>query len=602
MPSFPADARWWEFVLGGFSPMKRGISLSLVALLGLVFLATPSAQAGKTSLATVTGSVKDDKGNPLAGALVSLLKDGANVVIKETRTGTDGRFTAKIAPGRYSIRAIADGFNAVAFASVEVRASQELIYRFNLEPIGSGKTLPERRKDREDVRWVLRSAQTRRSIFQVQEADEADVKAALGIDPETEEPAQPAETQTSDEVAASSFKGRTIGVAQSYFAGGETMPGYVGLNFAVSTPAGENVELIFAGQTGSGPYAPERLEAIGRVRVGDRHNLEMSVGGLQFNSAPGLAGFENRPQGQFSIRAVDEWIVRNGVVIVMGLDYSRFIGAGGARSLSPRIGLQIDANARTRVKAAYAPGGDETEIQSVASFEGADIAFTNIGNRPIAVIDGQAVMERTHRLEFGLERVLSNHSNIEATAFFDTTTGRGVGLLNTPISAFSGTTGNALINVANQQGAARGMRVVYTHRLGGQWTASAGYSFGQGQRLATEFNSPGEMFANGFFQTAAVQLGGGFNTGTHVRTVLRFSPNATVFAIDPFAGRLGVYDPSLSIQVTQDLPSFGLPVRAEAVLDARNLLDAQASSENGEILTQLISGRRSVRGGISLRF
>jgi len=83
---------------------------------------------------------------------------------------------------------------------------------------------------------------------------------------------------------------------------------------------------------------------------------------------------------------------------------------------------------------------------------------------------------------------------------------------------------------------------------------------------------------------------------------LRFSPNATVFAIDPFAGRLAVYDPSLSIQVTQELPSFGLPLRAEAVLDARNLLDLQANTENGEAFTQLNAGRRSVRGGISLRF
>ena len=147
--------------------MKRrvGFALSLFALSGLFVLNVPTTLAGKGALATITGSVKDDKGNPLAGALVSLLKDGANVVIKETRTNNDGRFMAKIAPGRYSIRAIAEGFNAVAFASVEVRASQELIYRFNLEPIGSGKTLPERRKDREDVRWILRSAQTRRSIF-----------------------------------------------------------------------------------------------------------------------------------------------------------------------------------------------------------------------------------------------------------------------------------------------------------------------------------------------------------------------------------------------------------------------------------------------------
>jgi hypothetical protein len=584
--------------------MKRriGFALSLLALTGFFSLNTPAAMAGKGSLATITGSVKDEKGNPLAGAIVSLLKDGANVVIKEIKTSADGRFTAKIAPGRYSIRAIADGFNAVAFASVEVRASQELIYRFNLEPIGSGKTLPERRKDREDVRWILRSAQTRRSIFQVQEGSDEDIKAALGIETAKDETeATAVANETSPAVEADNFKGRTLGVVQSYFAGGATEPGYLGINFAISTPATEHVELIFAGQTGLGTHAPERLEATGRVRLNDRHNLEVSIGGMQFNSTLST-GLDPRPAGQLSVRAVDEWIVRNGVVIVMGLDYSRFLGAGGARSISPRLGVQFDPNARTRVKAAYAPGGDESQTQSVASFEGTDIVFTNSGNRPIAVVDGQAVMERSHRLEFGVERVLSNESNLEATAFFDTTSGRGVGFFRTPISAFSGATGDALINVANQEGAARGMRVVYTRRLGGQWSASAGYSFGEGQRLASTFTAPDEMFVNSFFQTASLQLNGGFSSGTRVRTVLRFSPNATVFAIDPFAGRLGVYDPSLSIQVTQDLPSFGLPVRAEAVLDARNLLDAPIATESGEVLTQVTANRRSVRGGISLRF
>ena len=584
--------------------MKRriGFALSLLALTGFFSLNTPAAMAGKGSSATITGSVKDEKGNPLAGAIVSLLKDGANVVIKEIKTSADGRFTAKIAPGRYSIRAIAEGFNAVAFASVEVRASQELIYRFNLEPIGSGKTLPERRKDREDVRWILRSAQTRRSIFQVQEGSDEDIKAALGIETAKDESqATAVATETSPEVAADNFKGRTLGVVQSYFAGGAAEPGYLGLNFAISTPVSEHVELIFAGQTGLGANAPERLEATGRVRLNDRHNLEVSIGGMQLNSALST-GHDPRPAGQLSVRAVDEWIVRNGIVIVMGLDYSRFIGAGGARSISPRLGLQFDPNARTRVKAAYAPGGDESQTQSVASFEGTEVTFTNSGNRPIAVVDGQAVMERSHRLEFGVERVLSNESNLEATAFFDTTSGRGVGFLRAPISAFSGVTGDALMNVANQEGAARGLRVVYTRRLGGQWSASAGYSFGEGQRLASTFTAPDEMFVNSFFQTASLQLNGGFSSGTHVRTVLRFSPNATVFAIDPFAGRLGVYDPSLSIQVTQDLPSFGLPVRAEAVLDARNLLDAPIATENGEVLTQVTANRRSVRGGISLRF
>ena len=55
-------------------------------------------------------------------------------------------------------------------------------------------------------------------------------------------------------------------------------------------------------------------------------------------------------------------------------------------------------------------------------------------------------------------------------------------------------------------------------------------------------------------QRLVLQMDATLNSGTHVRTVFKFSPKATVFAIDPFAGRLAVYDPSLSIMVTQELP------------------------------------------------
>ena len=139
------------------------------------------------------------------------------------------------------------------------------------------------------------------------------------------------------------------------------------------------------------------------------------------------------------------------------------------------------------------------------------------------------MLERSHRLEFGIERVLDNSSNVEATAFFDTTTGRGVGLMSFPSTAFSGSSGESFLHVANQQGSSRGMRVVYTRRLNRVWTASAGYAFGRGQRLgASGFSTPAELFESGLFQTGALQLAAGFDTGTHVRTVLRFSPEATI--------------------------------------------------------------------------
>ena len=574
------------------------LSLSVIALVS--FMASDTLAAGSNkSLATITGTVRDNRGNPLAGALVTLMREGVKTA-KHTTTDKNGNFIAKILPGRYGIKAVAFGFSEVVFTAVDVKAQQELVYRFNLEPVGFGNTLPERRHDRDDVKWTLRNAQNKRSIFQVREGEDASIKAATEEQTaETMETAPDAPAETNSE-----YRLKTHGVLESYFASSAYGSSYVGFNFAVATPVSEHVELIFSGQTGTSD-SPQRFEASTRFRVNDRHRVGVTAAGARFATPVWTNRLIDRSNlhGQLSLRAVDEWIVRDGIVIVMGLDYSRFIGAGGAHAFSPRFGVQYDANARTRVKAAFASGGEEDGIQSVATFEDDQVVFRNQAERPVAFIDGQAVLERSHRLEFGVERVLDNSSNVEATAFFDTTSGRGVGLLSGPASAFSGRAGDAFLDVANQQGSSRGIRVVYTRRLNRVWTASAGYAFGRGQQLsATGFSSPAELFENGMFQTGALQLAGSFRSGTQVRTVLRFSPEATVFAIDPFAGRLGVYDPSLSIQVTQDLPSFGLPVRAEAILDARNLLDAQTSSENGEILTFIGNGRRSVRGGISVRF
>jgi hypothetical protein len=375
------------------------------------------------------------------------------------------------------------------------------------------------------------------------------------------------------------------------------------LNFAVALPASDRIDLIFAGQTGVGVNAPQRFETSARVNVNDRHRLALTTGAAEIPTYNTIAGARARSLGQMSVRAVDEWIVRDGFVLVLGLDYSKFFGAGNDGALSPRLGVQYDANARTRIKAAYHPGSDGLDVQNVESFEGGDVVFRQPVRQPVAFVGGRAVMARSRRFEVGIDRELSNRSSVEATAFVDMTSGRGVGLLATSISAFSGAPGAELIRMGNQQGSARGVRLVYSNRLSHIWNASAGYSFGRGQKLSAHgIRNPSQLFAGSFFQSVAFQLAGDWSTGTHVQTVFRFSPDATVFAIDPFAGQLAVYDPSLSIQVTQDLPTFGLPVRAKAVIDARNLLDFQTSTSNGETLLQIGPNGRSLRGGISVRF
>ena len=144
----------------------RKARLLILTLLLAVFLSGATMPvafgSGDPALATVNGIVRDNKGNPLAGVVIALLKEGANEIVKQTRSASDGSFVAKILPGRYSLRAEADGFNPASFPAVQIRQSDQLNYLFNLVPVGSGRTTPERRSDRDSAKWRLRSAQSRR--------------------------------------------------------------------------------------------------------------------------------------------------------------------------------------------------------------------------------------------------------------------------------------------------------------------------------------------------------------------------------------------------------------------------------------------------------
>jgi hypothetical protein len=591
----------------------------LAAALVCAQTTAPEARAaGRGRLGTVTGLVRDSKGQPLAGAIIQFVKEGAGHVVKQTNTASDGTFTARLLPGKYLLTALAQGFNSVSFNAVQVNPSDEISYRFNLEPVGQGRTAPERRNDRNDPKWRLRSAQSRRSVFQMDGARVETVETATlegdeagetqGDDAEATEAASASDAGEQVEriqVLSRGPRSLTHGFVETYtaFSANPHAPAYAGTNFAVSAPAGGNLNLIFAGQLASNGLG--RLETTARFMAGDRHRLSATLGGATLPVSARAADSRGRRLNQVSVRAVNEWIVRDGVVVVFGLDYSRFLGGEHLSSLSPRLGFQFDADARTRFRAAYGPSTAAARSQqSAVTFEGGPVIFGDANEQTVAYVDGRAILDRSHRLEFGVERVLDNASSVEASAFFDATDGRGVGLLSAPLDVFANDNGRGLLELANQQGAARGLRVVYTRRLGTRLKTSAGYSFGRGQELtsASLSRNPADVFRSGFFQTAAAQVDSSFDTGTRVRTVLRFSPRAAVFAIDPFAGRVAVYDPSLSILVTQELPTFGLPFAAEAVIDARNLLDAQASTDDGETVTALSSTRRAVRGGISLRF
>lgn len=576
-----------------------------VLFAGFVFVSDARAENAEgvvaetgSRLGVIKGVVRDDAGKPIARATVAIFKVGTSRLLKQVRSAKDGSFLTKILPGTYSILAVAEGFNPVSLAKVEVNTSAELVYRFKLEPSGRGNTLPEKRADRKSSKYPIRSAQVRRSIYQIEEGDNPldtlneDSLASGTVEQSVEIPA------AADDAERERRPVQTV--VETYFAGSEGEEGYTGINFATLLPVADNAEIVLAGQTGTGAGAPNRFEANVKIRPNKDHQIQVRGSVSRFGQI--RTGLTQEDLSQFSLQVLDEWKIREGIILVYGFDYSRFMGAGSDFSVSPRVGFQFDVNSRTRVRTAYTTQTEQPNWQQAIALENTQVLFREpVSMQDIFIEDGTPQMNKSRRFEFGVERVLDNRSSVEANVFFDTVAGRGVGLTNIPLDGLNSAGFGEI--VANQQGKAQGFRVVYARRLSGIFSASVGYAFGNGQRLSDDgLSNPSNLFENDFFQTFVGEFDADLSTGTSVRTIFRLSPEATVFAIDPFAGRMAIYDPSLSVLVTQSLPSWGLPIHAEAIIDARNLLDFQSTINGEEGMLRLISRRRMVRGGISLRF
>lgn len=561
----------------------------MLAFASIGSASTPISNSSATrvgNLGTIKGMVRDDGGSPIADATVAIFRARTSKILKQVRSATDGSFIARILPGTYTIFAVAQGYNPVTLADVEINGATQLVYGFKLERAGSGNTLPEKRVDRNNPKWVIRSAQTSRSIYQNTEDASPVANDRVTVE-------ETADTTDND----GSGKRRSQTIAETYFAGSDR-GGYAGVNIATLLPVSEDAEIILAGQTGIGKNAPQRFEIQTKFRPVENHQIRLnsSIGSLGSFVSEG----EEKSVGQFSVQALDEWKVREGVIVVFGVDYARFIGGGDDFSVSPRLGLQFDLNAKTRFRSAYTTHTEERTWSKAVELENSQVMFREPASIEDYVIEsGKPLLNKSNRLEFGVERVLDNNSSIEANAFFDTTVGRGVGLTSLPFSA-----GQEFTEfVGNQQGGARGFRIVYSRRLNGRFSTAAGYSFGSGQKLSGEgLSNPAELFENDVFQSFFGQFEADLRNGTNVKTVFRLSPQATVFAIDPFQGRLAIYDPSLSVMVTQSLPNLGLPFHAEAIVDARNLFDFQTGVIGDEGSLRMNSHRRAVRGSILVRF
>ncbi|HQR36377.1 MAG TPA: carboxypeptidase-like regulatory domain-containing protein [Blastocatellia bacterium] len=572
------------------------------------------------AFAFISGTVKDERGAPLSGAVVALLESRhRGKEIKRVSTDAKGRFTAGIAPGTYRLRAYAEGF-IPRITNVALDRPAHVTQNFNLK---RDDTLVQRRGDSDDYRWIARGA-PRHAMNLTEAADDV-----VDLDPErTLQARRVAEQPTIHGVAQFIAVGSTS-------SGGYPDASFFGTNFAVSGSFGSGLEMAVIGQRGIGQLAPQRVSAIATYRPSDKHQVIASVGYGQVAFSRQLAHQANATNetmlngngplalnnqitraadslDQLSLSATVSSQIFQPLLLIYGFDYSRFVGSAARQhdSILPRFAVQYSPTSRLRVNAAITPGTDhQNESPETFNTENLQASFATSSSE--IAFAGSPILDRSQRFESGFEKLFGEgNSSVAASAFYDLVSGHGVGVLALPLEA-SPENQQTFQQVANRvtamNGAARGIRLMYNRRFNDNVSASVGYSFGRGEQFdnqALETITPARLFRGGFFQVAAAKLDLDFRhrTGTRISTVIRLSPSAVVFAIDPFAGQMSVYDPNLNIYVTQELPNFGLPVRWQAVVDARNLLDQAVGTDDGTIQIVATRSRRSVRGGFAFRW
>ena len=551
----------------------------MIAIGAIVCVNVSEAQA--SSKGSIRGVIKDGVGNPLAGAAVYVLTQsnepkGEERIVKQASTDSEGKFIASgILPGRYLLKAQAEGFNPVEVAA-DVKANKAIIFdSIKLRRVG---TLAEETSLNRDPKYAARGA--RGMIFHYEELKK--------------DPVEVSDTTVALTDRASDIHGYVNAFSQTAPGDGSS---FVGANFAVSEQLGKSAELVVSGQAGYGDGAPQSLKALTTAYAGNRHRFAVALGYARFTfsrrgAMPAL--------GQFSLSATDTWQVSGPVLVVYGLEVARFTEGASGTSVLPRVGIAVDAGPRTRLFAGVAPGSSDDQ-QSKVNLESGEIVFSE--PNPVAYTpDAEPIMDRSYRLQFGGEQILSDKSSVEVMAFFDTVSGHGVGLLAVPVERHGS---RPMLRNEALSGRSRGLRVVYHRRVNNIIEGAVGYAFGEGQSMNSQgITEPAELFDNKLFHVFSAKIDANFvRTGTRVSTVLRIAPEQAVFAIDPFEGQIATYDPNLNISLVQDLPRIGfVPGNLQAIIDLRNLLDQQASVADDR--QELIASRfnRLIRVGVSLRF
>ena len=590
---------------------RRARTIPLIA----AFLAVPVLDAA--ILGSIRGLVRDERGIPQIGALVTLLTaDGS--VAKRVYSNHDGLFAVeKLFPGNYSIRVSLDSFLPVTKAGIEVISGSSAILDVSLRGLLSTLQMvfpggSQVRDMSDDWKWVLRTSSSTRPVL----------RYLPSLDDETKRVIRRASGRFAD----------THGYAQVSAGAGTRQTALanesdLGTAFAVATSMFGNNDVVVSGNLGYGsttgvPAAAFRTSFKRDLPVG-APEVSLTVRQLQMPSAARQAIFgpqneHNGPALQtVTLGFADAAKLGESMRFEYGFLYESVRFLNRLNFVSPYGRLVYELGDRREIHVRYASGVPHAQ-ESVVADENESLRrqVSSLGLFPrVAVSGGRPTVQRTEHVEISYREKVGE-GVIEAAVYEDSMSDAALST-RVPQDYFAdGDVLPDLFSASSTLNAGRfhssGYRVSYARRIKDRLQAAIGYGSAgvlaptTGQLEGPSMDELRRALAVKRAQLVTASISTEIpKSGTFLLSAYQWSSVPAVIAPDVYNDFASRSDPGLNLIIRQPLPfSGGLPGKLEATANFSNLLKTgytPIQTHDGQQM-YLFQAIRNYRGALSFIF
>jgi hypothetical protein len=535
--------------------MKR-VTFALIALLGLPVWSF----AGKDA-AVIAGTVQDAAGRTVAGALVSVVTAGPSGLDRMVFSDSRGGFSFdNLVPGDYLVQVTMPRYFSSQKEKIQLPSGSRATINFTLTSVTDvlRRATSRDAKQPQDIVLTLRSARGTQSVLRYSDAPATPIFQSLLPD--------------------------YSGYVQFYSKTDPGAPAGIitkGSRFSVTLGLPSNAKVTVSGQYTESPLEPKGASALYEFQAAEGHETKIGLDVRQGVVLDDVFSAEELKQFQGSYS--DKFYLSDKFSLEQGMQFGHAEGRASNNYARPRGSLSWIPNENTVVSfsaSTQAPTQGDDPVRSREYFEQVNLPPS---------------YEHYLHTELSGTRFVDDATKIAVALFQDRSNYRALF-----VTAPDG--GHGLLIVDGKQMPSQGLRLFVNREFKG-FETGFGYTVASGPAISATASSLDDVrsqMESRRFQVWTARIKTDFDlTNTELTAVYRWVSRDAAAAIDPYQQNVEYNDPTLSISIAQNLPTFGaIPAKVQAIFDARNLLERPVGSQSN----QLSLSPRFVKGGINIRF